>query len=61
MPRETQVYRRLGPHPRLVKIIDFNADEFVITMEYVENERLDEYLAKYGEEISEEQRRKWVR
>jgi len=60
MTTEAQIYRRLGPHQRLAKIINWNADECSLTMEYLPNGNLKDYLRAHNNEISTIQRLQWI-
>lgn len=60
MTTEANIYKRLGPHPRLVKMIDWNPDDCCLTMEYMSNGCLKDYLRAHNEEISTLQRLQWI-
>jgi len=60
MTTEANIYKRLGPHPRLVKMIDWNPDDCSLTMEYMPNGCLKDYLRAHNEEISTFQRLRWI-
>ena len=45
MTTESEIYKKLGPHPRLVKIIDWDPKECVLTIEYMPNGCLKDYLS----------------
>lgn len=58
---EARIYGILGPHDRLVKIQDWDPDECVLTMEYMPNGSLDNYLRTHSpNEISIDQRLQWA-
>ena len=61
---EANAYRRLrehlGDHMRFLKLIAFDAVEATITLEYLANGTLREYLRAYKDRISRTQRHKWV-
>ena len=61
MTRESQIYERLGPHPRLVKIVDWDPEECALIMEYMPNGCLQAYLRAHNDEIRLTQRLQWVR
>lgn len=56
---ESQIYKRLGCHPRLVKIISWDPDEYALTMEYMPNGSLRDRLAQ-SKDISIAQRLRWA-
>ena len=43
---ESQIYAKLGYHPRLVKLISWDPDQYALTMEYMPNGSLEDYLAQ---------------
>jgi len=60
MMTEGQIYKRLGPHPRLVRMINWDPDEYSLTMEYMPNGCLKDYLLAHNDEISTTQRLQWI-
>lgn len=62
---EARVYKRLserlGAHPRFVRMISFDQDQLTLTMEYMANGTLREYLQSHATEITLRQRHVWVR
>lgn len=56
---EYKIYEKLGPHPRLIKIIHFDPIECTLTMEYMPNGTLQDYLQAHSE-VSLTQRLQWV-
>ena len=58
---ESQIYERLGPHPRLVRFINFDPEECVLTMEYMPNGCLKDYLRAHNDTIPLTQRLRWAR
>ncbi|KAL5331831.1 hypothetical protein ACEPPN_001369 [Leptodophora sp. 'Broadleaf-Isolate-01'] len=52
MRTENQIYKRLGPHPRLVRMINWDPDECSLTMEYMSNGCLQDYLLAHNDKIS---------
>jgi serine/threonine protein kinase len=61
MATEFQVYKKLGPHPRLVKIINWDPENCELTMEYMPNGALKEYLYEHKDTICTKQRLQWAR
>ncbi|KAF2271386.1 kinase-like protein [Westerdykella ornata] len=57
---EAQIYQRLGEHPRLVKLKGWDPEAHTLTLEYMPNGTLEEYLKSHHEEISPEQRLCWI-
>ena len=37
---ENEIYRKLGRYPRLIRILDWNLEDYVLTMEYMPNGNL---------------------
>ncbi len=60
MTTEAQIYKRLGPHPRLVKMINWDPDECSLTMEYMPNGCLKGDLLAHNDKISATQRLQWI-
>lgn len=56
---ESQIYAKLGSHPRLVKFISWDPDQYALTMEYMPNGSLKDYLAQ-NRDISIAQRLRWA-
>jgi serine/threonine protein kinase len=61
MAIEAQIYERLGTHPRLVPFKHWDPVSHVMTLEYMPNGNLKEYVRKHRQEISLSQRQQWVR
>lgn len=62
MTTEANIYKKLGPHPRLVKMIDWNPHDCCLTMEYMPNGSLGDYLRAHAHdgEISTRQCLQWI-
>lgn len=58
---ESLLYKRLGCHSRLVKVIAWDPEECALTMEYMPNGCLKDYLLAHNDKISMTQRLRWVR
>lgn len=56
----SRIYKKLDPHPRLVKVIHWDALERALTMEFMTNGCLKDYPFSDGK-ISVRQRLRWVR
>ncbi|KAF4631548.1 hypothetical protein G7Y89_g6586 [Cudoniella acicularis] len=61
MATEFQIYTRLGPHPRLVHIINWDPKECVLTMEYMDNGNLKDFILAKNDSISIPRRLQWAR
>lgn len=57
---EAQIYERLGSHPRLVQLKHWNPIDCVLTLEYMPNGSLKDYMKKNGQNISMRQRYTWA-
>ena len=60
MAIEAQIYKRLGAHPRLLQLKHWDPVDYSLTLEYMPNGSLKEYVQKHGQEISPSQRQQWV-
>jgi serine/threonine protein kinase len=60
MRNEAQIYKILGAHPRLVRIVDWDSETCCLTMEYMPNGNLNTYLRAHNDEISTVQRLQWI-
>jgi serine/threonine protein kinase len=58
---ESQIYARLGAHSRLVKVIGWDPKECVLTMEYMSNGNLKDFIPANNDSISPPQRFQWAR
>lgn len=57
---EAQIYEILGPHARLVKVVEWNSATCCLTMEYMPNGNLGDYLSKHNDDVDAMQRLYWV-
>jgi serine/threonine protein kinase len=60
MAIEAQIYKRLGVHPRLLQLKHWDPVDHALTLEYMPNGTLKEYVHRHGQEISPSQRQQWV-
>jgi len=60
MTTEAQIYKILGAHRRLVKLVDWNSETCCLTMEYMPNGNLQDYLCSHNDKISAIQRLQWI-
>jgi|SRR5690242_4021830 len=60
MEIEAKIYQRLGTNPRLVQFKDWNPVNHELTLEYMPNGSLKEYVQKHGHDIPPFRRRQWV-
>ena len=60
MANEAQIYEILGAHPRLVKMVDWDSETCCLTMEYMPNGNLNDYLRAHNDKISLVQRLQWI-
>ncbi|KAH7240056.1 kinase-like domain-containing protein [Fusarium redolens] len=56
---ESQIYDRLGQHPRIVKKKAWDPDNHTLTLEYMPNGTLKAYLES-DQHVSMSQRRRWI-
>lgn len=57
---ESLIYEKLGQHPRLIRILDYDPEGCVLTMEYMQNGTLKDFLSVNNEAISTAQRFQWA-
>jgi len=57
---ERDIYERLGCHPRLLRIIGWDPEQCVLTMEYAPNGSLKDFLRAQNDKIPVTQRLHWV-
>ena len=56
---ENEIYRKLGPHPRLIRIVGWDPEDCVLNMEYMPNGNLQTFLIG-NDTVAETQRLQWV-
>ncbi|KAJ0162037.1 Cytoplasmic tyrosine-protein kinase BMX [Colletotrichum tanaceti] len=61
MLTEARVYQRLGRHPRLVALLDWDPEHYTLTLEYMPNGSLRDYLKADPNGISAVQRLTWAK
>lgn len=61
MRREAQVYKTVGEHPRVPKFINWDQDTCCLTIEYLANGDLREYVRRNHEAITSELRLRWAK
>ena len=57
---ETRIYERLGSHPRLVQMKHWDPVDCTLTLEYMPNGNLKDYLAAHDEDVSPALRCRWA-
>ncbi|KFY02240.1 hypothetical protein O988_02279 [Pseudogymnoascus sp. VKM F-3808] len=57
---ERLIYEKLGLHPRLIRTLDWDPEGCVLTMEYMPNGTLKDFLGVNNEAISTPQRLRWA-
>jgi serine/threonine protein kinase len=55
-----RIAQRLGKHIRFVEVIAFDREKLTLTMEYMVNGTLRQYLQSSGQHITARQRRLWI-
>lgn len=56
---EKRIYERLGPHPRLVRMVSWDPQQYTLTLEYMPNGSLRDYLAQ-NTDVPTIQRLRWA-
>lgn len=56
---ENEIYSKLGRHPRLLRIVGWDPQDYVLTMEYMPHGNLQTFLLK-NDTVAETQRLRWV-
>lgn len=57
---EAKIYERLGAHPRLVQLKHWDPVDCTLTLEYMPNGNLKDYIKNHGQNISKHQRQRWA-
>lgn len=57
---EASIYKRLGHHARLVKILSWDPEECVLGMEYMPNGNLENYINQNDAELTTARRLRWA-
>ncbi|KAJ5035184.1 uncharacterized protein L3040_008441 [Drepanopeziza brunnea f. sp. 'multigermtubi'] len=57
---EHEIYEKLGPHPRLIKIISWNLQDCSLTMEHMPKGNLHNFLLQ-SDTVTETQRLQWAK
>lgn len=60
METEARIYEHLGSHPRLVKIISWDAGKGRLKMEYMVHGTLKNYIKDHDSTITMRQRQQWI-
>ncbi|KFY06662.1 hypothetical protein V492_07866 [Pseudogymnoascus sp. VKM F-4246] len=58
---ESLIYEKLGHHPRLIRMFDWDPEGCVLTMEYMANGTLKDFLTVNNDAISTAQRLQWAK
>ncbi|OJD18160.1 serine/threonine protein kinase [Blastomyces percursus] len=61
MRLEAQIYQRIGEHPRVPSSVNWNPDTCCLTMEYLENGNLRDYIRQNHRNITPWLRLQWAR
>lgn len=56
---EARIYQHLGYHPRLIRLFNYSAKEG-LSLEYMPNRNLKQYLRTHSKEITLDQRLQWA-
>ncbi|TVY12770.1 putative serine/threonine-protein kinase SIS8 [Lachnellula arida] len=57
---ESEIYKKLGSHPRLLRIIDWSPEDCSLTMEYMPKGNLQAFLLTNNVTVTKTQRLRWV-
>lgn len=64
MKTEAQIYEKLaehvGTHPRFIQSVVFDPDRLTLTMEYMSNGTLRDYLRANNQHVTRQQRHSWI-
>ncbi|PTB42440.1 uncharacterized protein TrAFT101_008466 [Trichoderma asperellum] len=58
---EAKIYQRLGEHPRLVKLRNWDSVQHTMTMEYMPHGTLQQYIENHYKDISRSLQLQWAR
>jgi len=57
---ESNIYQRLGTHPRLLPIIVWDPEDCVLTIEFMPNGNLKDFIRAQNAQLSTNQRLQWA-
>ncbi|OBT63231.1 hypothetical protein VE03_07743 [Pseudogymnoascus sp. 23342-1-I1] len=58
---ESLIYEKLGQHPRLIRTLDYDPENCILTMEYMPNGTLKDFLSLNNEAVSTALRLQWAK
>jgi serine/threonine protein kinase len=58
---EAQVYDKLGQHPRIPRLVNWDPESCCLTLEYLENGNLRDYIGENSTTITPQLRLQWAR
>lgn len=58
---EARIYDAIGPHPRVPRIVDWDPETCCLTMEYLENGTLKDFIETKSESVTPQLRQRWAR
>jgi serine/threonine protein kinase len=61
MRLEARIYDTIGPHPRVPRIISWDPQTCCLTMEYLENGTLKEFIGNTTERVTPQLRYRWAK
>ncbi|RFU34934.1 hypothetical protein B7463_g1423, partial [Scytalidium lignicola] len=61
MQLEAQIYLKIGEHPRIVQLVKWDPESHCLTLKYMENGSLQEYIEQNHDTITSELRTKWAK
>ncbi|KFY04731.1 hypothetical protein O988_00574 [Pseudogymnoascus sp. VKM F-3808] len=61
MRTEARIYDVIGLHPRIPRLVEWDPETCCLTMEYLENGSLKEYMGAKPESVTPQLRQRWAR
>ncbi|KAF7125527.1 hypothetical protein CNMCM5793_001766 [Aspergillus hiratsukae] len=61
MRLEAQIYQTLGENSRVPRLINWNSDTCCLTLEYMDNGDIREYIRQHGQDLTDELRLHWAK
>lgn len=58
---EADIYKMIGPHPRVPRVYGYDPETYCLTLEYLPNGDLETYIRRHGDSISSRRRYRWIR
>ncbi|KAL3420291.1 hypothetical protein PVAG01_08790 [Phlyctema vagabunda] len=57
---EARIYQRLGKHPRLIELKGWDPEAYILTLEYMPNGTVEQYVSSHHHQIFVARRLRWI-